>query len=1000
VSGDSLVVAEGVSKRFAAGAAPAIDRLSARIEPGRVTGLVGPDAAGKTTLMRLMAGLLLPDEGRLTVCGADTATGLATIRRQVNYVPQRFGLYEDLSVLQNLNLYADLRGVVGEERARTFGRLLSFTGLASFTDRLAGKLSGGMKQKLGLACALIHVPRLLLLDEPSAGVDPLSRRELWRMVNDLAAQGIGVVWSTSYLDEAERCGSVLLLNEGRLLYDGPPKELTARLTGRTFLIQGAGAERRKILAQALKMPTVLDGVIQGRSIRLVMREGAQPPDAAALGAGPLEIKPAPPRFEDAFVDLLGGSAKHESPLADALLPSGAKSRSGDIAVEVSELTKRFGDFTAADRITFRIGRGEIFGLLGPNGAGKSTTFKMMCGLLRPTSGLSTVAGYDLYRAASAARARLGYVAQKFSLYGDLSVRQNLDFFAGIYGPSHSRRRNGVDRMTEAFALNPYLGANAGELPLGFKQRLALACAIMHDPDVLFLDEPTSGVDPLTRREFWSHINAMVERGVTVMVTTHFLDEAEYCDRIGLIYQGRVIAEGSPDDLKDRVRDDTHPEPSLEDAFIALVEGAVERQINHTDTETQRKEKEEKEREAGTRFRSLFASLFFSSPCLCVSVVSSLGGRPRRIAGLVRKEFLQILRDPSSYLIAVVLPLLLLLIFGYGVSLDLRRIPVGLVVEQSSPEADSLVASFRNSRFFTVRLAHHRKEVEDDLVSGRLRGVIVVAGDFADQLGRGQTAPVQLIVDGSDPNTSALVENYAEGVWQNWLRQESVSAGSLAVRPAAAPAITAEPRFWFNPEIDSRHFLVPGSVAIIMTLIGTLLTALVVAREWERGTMEALLASPIGVAEFLLGKLIPYFVLGMTAMGVSAWAAVLLFGVPFRGSVGMLLLVSSAFLAAMLPLGLLISTVTRNQFAASEAALISAFMPAFLLSGFLFEIDSMPLPIRLLTRVLPARFFVSSLQTLFLAGDVTGVLMSDTLALLAIASLHLVLLVRATRMRLE
>jgi ABC-2 type transport system permease protein len=377
-----------------------------------------------------------------------------------------------------------------------------------------------------------------------------------------------------------------------------------------------------------------------------------------------------------------------------------------------------------------------------------------------------------------------------------------------------------------------------------------------------------------------------------------------------------------------------------------------------------------------------------------------GGRLRRVAGLVRKEMLQILRDPSSYLIAVVMPLLLLVIFGYGISLDLRQIPVGLVVEQSSPEADSLTASFRNSRFFTVRLVRHREEVEDDLVSGRLKGVIVVAADFADRLGRGETAPVQVLVDGSDPNTAELVQNYVQGVWQNWLQQESISAGSLAVRPAAAPAVTAEPRFWFNPEIDSRNFLVPGSVAIIMTLIGTLLTALVVAREWERGTMEALLATPIGRGDFLLGKLLPYFVLGMAAMGLSATAAVLLFGVPFRGSVGMLLLVSSAFLAAMLPLGLLLSTVTRNQFAASQAALVSAFLPAFLLSGFLFEIDSMPLPIRLLTRVLPARYFVSSLQTLFLAGDVPAVLVPDTLALLAVAAVLMVLLVRATRMRLE
>ncbi len=569
---EPLVEVEGVTKRFGEGAAPALDRISARVEPGQVTGLVGPDGAGKTTLLRLLAGLLLPDEGRITVCGFDTGSQLAQIRRVVSYMPQRFGLYEDLTVQENLDLYADLRGVTGAERRRAFDRLLAFTDLARFTDRLAGKLSGGMKQKLGLACCLIHPPSLLLLDEPSVGVDPISRRELWKMVYDLVNQGIGVVWSTAYLDEAERCAKVILLNEGKVLDDGPPRELTARMEGRSFLVQGAGKARRKALTAALKLPDVIDGVIQGESVRLVVRQGSLPPDPALLGVEGVAIKPVAPRFEDAFIDLLGGAPKAESPLAGPHRPGD----DGATVVEARELTKRFGDFTAADRITFRIGRGEIFGLLGPNGAGKSTTITMMCGLLRPTFGSARVAGFDLYRAASSARARLGYMAQKFSLYGDLSLRQNLDFFAGIYGLPRDRRRTMTGRMVESFGLQPYLDANAGSLPLGFKQRLALACAVMHEPDVLFLDEPTSGVDPLARREFWSHINALVERGVTVMVTTHFLNEAEYCDRVGLVYRGRIIAEGSPDELKDEARTDATPEPTLEDAFITLVE-AYDRQ---------------------------------------------------------------------------------------------------------------------------------------------------------------------------------------------------------------------------------------------------------------------------------------------------------------------------------------------------------------------------------------------------------------------------------------
>jgi ABC-type multidrug transport system ATPase subunit len=568
VSATTLILADGLTKRFGPTLPPAIDDFSAPIGGGGITGVVGPDGAGKTTLLRLFAGLLLPSSGHLKVCGADTRTELDAVRKQVSYMPQRFGLYEDLTVQENLNLYADLRNVVGAERQRSFAQLLEFTDLARFTSRLAGALSGGMKQKLGLACALIRAPRLLLLDEPSVGVDPISRRELWKMVYELVDKGIGVVWSTSYLDEAERCAQVYLLHEGKVLYDGAPRKLMKRVEGRSFLVEGAGRAGRRLLTRALSRPEILDGVIQGSSVRLVTRAGAALPAPSELDAADAKIKPAAPRFEDAFVDLLGGRAPSSALRVGASAPTAVGETS---VVEAKELTKKFGDFTAAERISFRIGRGEIFGLLGPNGAGKSTTFKMMCGLLQPTAGSARVAGLDLYQAAGAARAMVGYMAQKFSLYGDLSVRQNLDFFAGVYGLARARRRAQVEGMAATFRLGPYLRTAAGELPLGFKQRLALACAIMHDPAVLFLDEPTSGVDPLTRREFWSHINAMVERGVTIMVTTHFLDEAEYCDRIALVYRGNIIALGSPDSLKQRVRSAALPEPTLEDAFIALVE---------------------------------------------------------------------------------------------------------------------------------------------------------------------------------------------------------------------------------------------------------------------------------------------------------------------------------------------------------------------------------------------------------------------------------------------
>ena len=563
---EALARVAGLVKRFGKHEAPALDRIDATIFGGRITGLVGPDGAGKTTLLRILAGLLLPEEGAVEVLGHDLRRSPTAVQALIGYMPQRFGLYEDLTVAENLDLYAELRGLPRARRAEVYAQLLKFTDLGRFVTRLAGRLSGGMKQKLGLACALLQTPRLLLLDEPSVGVDPVSRRELWHMVEALKGQGIGVVWSTAYLDEAEKCDEVHLLNAGTLLFSGPPAELGARVAGRVFLLEGVAGRRRSALARLLAAPEVLDGVVQGSALRLLFRTPAAP-TVTAPGA---TLRPVAPRLEDGFIDLLGGAGKTGSALAARLQPMPADGRP---VIEAIGLTKRFGDFTAAEDMSFSIPRGEIFGLLGPNGAGKSTTFKMLCGLLRPTAGEGRVAGFDLLRASAQARGRLGYMAQKFSLYGDLSARQNLEFFAGVYGLGGAERRARVEEMIAVFDLGRVVGQTAKLLPLGFKQRLALACAVMHGPEALFLDEPTSGVDPLTRREFWGHINGLVEKGVTILVTTHFMDEAEYCDRIALIYRGRRIATGSPEELKRRVAGATRPDPTLEDAFIGLIEAS-------------------------------------------------------------------------------------------------------------------------------------------------------------------------------------------------------------------------------------------------------------------------------------------------------------------------------------------------------------------------------------------------------------------------------------------
>ena len=554
-------------KRF--GTTTALDGITAELPAGRILGLVGPDGAGKTTLIRLLAGLMEPTAGSVQVLGRTPSAEGGSTQAETGYMPQRFGLYEDLSVLDNLNLYANLRALDATAREQRFAQLLKFTDLGPFTARLAGQLSGGMKQKLGLACALLGRPRLLLLDEPGVGVDPLSRRELWRMVSELVAGGVTVLWSTAYLEEAERCAYIWLLDAGRLLYDGPPRELSARVRGRVFRRRVPPGRARQAAEEELARAAVLDAVIQGASVRVVARPGAAEEFRGS------DYEPVAPRLEDAYVELLGGARKGESLLARGWpeAPVEAQPEVPDgVLVRADALTRRFGDFIAADHVGFQVRGGEIYGLLGPNGAGKSTTFRMLCGLLKPTSGDASVAGVNLLHAASRARARLGYMAQKFSLYGDLSVAQNLDYFADIYGLTRPAKRERVQAMIAMFELTPHLHGNAALLPLGFKQRLALACATLHAPRVLFLDEPTSGVDPLMRREFWHHINALTTRGVAVVVTTHFMEEAEYCDRIGLIWRGRKIAEGTPDELKSRARTPQRPDPTLEDAFITLVEG--------------------------------------------------------------------------------------------------------------------------------------------------------------------------------------------------------------------------------------------------------------------------------------------------------------------------------------------------------------------------------------------------------------------------------------------
>lgn len=565
-------------KRFAAPdgrAFAAIDGIDLAVQHGGLTALVGPDGAGKTTLMRLMAGLLRPDGGHAHVLGIDVARDPQAVQDRISYMPQRFGLYDDLSVQENLDLYADLHGVPGDVRRERIGRMLAMTDMARFVARPAGKLSGGMKQKLGLACTLVRSPELLLLDEPSVGVDPLSRRDLWDIIAHLIAQdGLSVIVSTAYMDEAERCDTIAVMDHGRVLALGTPADLRSRAEGLCLIATPPpGVPARQVQAGLIDASDrIIDAVPRGGTVWFSRRPDTAPEAIAPL-APAATITPRPPELEDAFMLLLHDHGVQQSPLPSAR-PERVEARTPDTAsrepvIVVRDLVRRFGDFVAVASTSFDVARGEIFGLLGPNGAGKTTTFRMLCGLLPASGGTLRVAGHDLRTARAPARARIGYVAQKFALYGNLTVRENLDFFAGAYGLRGARRHARIAAVIDQFALDPH--AVSGILPVGYKQRLAMAAGLLHEPDILFLDEPTSGIDPLARRAFWRTITGLAQQGVTIVVTTHFMEEAEYCDRIAIQDAGRVLALGTPAQVREAAGGDAAMD--LNAAFIAIVERA-------------------------------------------------------------------------------------------------------------------------------------------------------------------------------------------------------------------------------------------------------------------------------------------------------------------------------------------------------------------------------------------------------------------------------------------
>jgi ABC-2 type transport system ATP-binding protein len=553
---DALAIeARNLTKRF--GSLVAVNQVSFQVKKGEIFGIVGPDGAGKTTTLRMLASIMDPTSGTAFLAGFDTKTNASEVKKHLAYMSQRFGLYPDLTVGENISFYADLYGVPKKGRQTRVDELLGFSQMQPFQQRRAQDLSGGMKQKLQLICALIHTPTVLLLDEPTNGVDPISRRDFWRILYKIIKQGVSILVTTAYLDEAERCDRIGLLNQGTLLATGTPGQIKERMKGVVLTIQSPDA--RKINKLLTRQLPDLDVNVFGDFVHIVCQQIQQTREQAQkltqdAGLRLDEIKQAPPTLEDVFVSMMSTKpltppslhAAGQSGLGKKGQPPG---RIPGTAVRVEGLTRVFGNFTAVDHLSFEVPRGEIFGFLGPNGAGKSTTIRMLCGLLTPSSGKGTVAGHDIFTQAEKIKQQIGYMSQKFSLYEDLTVRENIQFYGGIYGlkgPAMAARRTWAMEMAGLADHGKTLTKN---LSMGWKQRLALACAILHEPPILFLDEPTSGVDPISRRHFWDLIYTMADQGITVFVSTHYMEEAEYCDRIALIYKGRMIAMGTPMDLK-------------------------------------------------------------------------------------------------------------------------------------------------------------------------------------------------------------------------------------------------------------------------------------------------------------------------------------------------------------------------------------------------------------------------------------------------------------------
>ncbi len=846
-----LVRADNIRQIY--GRQTALDDVTIHIEKGASVAVIGPDGVGKSTLLGLIAGAKKIQDGELVIFDGDVRkkTVRAMLQQRAAYMPQGLGknLYPELSIRENLEFFGRLYGHDKKERDRRIEMLTRATGLLAFLDRPAGKLSGGMKQKLGLCCALIHDPELLILDEPTTGVDPLSRKQFWALIDNIRAEqkDITVIVATSYMEEADDFDIVVMMNDGKVIASGTPDELKSK----------SGCED----------------------------------------------------LEKAFIAFLPEERRsgHEIPEITVRNLSDK-----EIAISAKNLTRRFGDFTAVDHVSFEIPRGEIFGFLGSNGCGKTTTMKMLTGLLPVSEGESSLFGETLVPGDMANRKRIGYMSQNFSLYGELTVDQNMQLHARLFQLPRDKADKRIAWLYDRFDLSRYKDASSGDLPLGVRQRLSLAVAVIHEPEILILDEPTSGVDPVARDNFWALLIELSRKDeVTIFISTHFMNEAQRCDRISLMHAGKVLITGIPDDLRRKKGADT-----LDDAFVSYLEDAVQESGDKKSGEKDETFSIVKAAETNTGKQGFFSSLFSA----------------RRMMAYAQREIMEMMRDPVRLSVATLGTSLLMLVFGYGITMDVDSLRYAALDLDRTADSRAYLQELEGSPYFvTEPPIKSDEDLLHRLQSGDISMALQIPPDFGKDLHRGANTEIAAWIDGSMPFRAETIGGYLQGIHTRFLQDR----GLMPSVP-----LTLEMRYLYNQSFESINAMVPAVIGLLLVFIPAILSALSVVREKEMGSIANMYVTPVTRLEFILGKQLPYILFAMVSFLIVLLMALLLFHVPIKGSVIGLILGALLYVSATTGLGLLISSFTKSQVAALFGVAIATMIPAAQFSGLLQPVSTL------------------------------------------------------------